>query len=272
MEDTSQPSADNRPPPERSGAEEVRRRARQSWTFLRPRLWQTAVNLRVWVPAFSNRGVEVRRVRLWAREFRHGLTWQFDLPQQCWKCGQTDELVSRRIERRVRSFDMPLVNAAGMGGVTLALLLWASWFDSYVVSILALASIPVGFAVVMFRSWVEEVELRIWSCREHEEELQPPEMVVDQGELFLFTATAELAKAANRELASRRRRDVARHGSPQAASDRPTSATGDESESADKPPEPGTLFGNRPPKPDLPPIKLVGDEEEDESGTGKRES
>ena len=256
-------------------AAEAQRRAREGWVFLRPRLWQTLVNLRIWVPVLSNRGLEARLVRLWARECRSGLSWEYDLPKQCWRCGSQDELIGRQLRRDVRSFESPLVLVACAAAVMILCMLCAWLLGSWLAMLLALATIPAGYALILLRSWNENVSLSTWRCREHEAEPCVPDMAVDQGELFLYLPSAKLAEAANRELADKRRNTKAERGAMHDTLPHPSAPSSDAPDkTAPSRPEPGKIFGERPSKPDLPPIKLVGEdwEEEASSDADRREA
>jgi len=226
----------------------------QSW--LRPRLRQALFNLRVWLPVLANRGIEARTVRYWGRESREGLTWTIDLPARCWQTGQTNDLVRRQYERDVRGFEQPLPTV----GITLALTavfgIVFLIFPGVLTFLFMLIVLVGGLSLLWLRSWTEEVRLTISTSREHEPQLRCPDLVVDENELYVFLPNARLAQATNEQLLEQRRRFAQNREMP----------TGREASSYDqRDEEPRKYYGHvRPKNIDLPPIKLVDDEPQDD--------
>lgn len=253
-------ATDDKPRPMDRALHDGRRLRGQVWSALQPRFHQAAVNLRVWLPPLSNRGLQARRVVYWAREHQRGLTWEVVLPEQCWKCGGRPAPHRHTTQRTLRSFESPMAIVGGTVAITAVCMIWALLFGSGMALLIGVLGIGAGVGFLLFKSWTEEVRIAMFSCTEHALDVQFPETVSDQGELFLFMPTPALAEAAEADLAELRRsaaQSKGRHGG----------GDGPRSESW----EPSSSFDRREPfvpprRPELPPIKLVDDEpsQEDE--------
>jgi hypothetical protein len=126
--------------------------------------------------------------------------------------------------------------------------------------------IVIAAAVVMLKSWREDVRITMFSCREHQSTARCPDMAIDDQKLHVFLPTVELATAAASEIAAKRKDHARKRG-----------MGGDESQSersyAAAPPRPAPspapsdepIRLMRPEPVDLPPIRLAGDEEEPKS-------
>lgn len=233
--------------------------AARIWHDLRPKLHQTWLNLRVWMPVLLNPSERQRQIRYWARESCEGHTWMIALPARCWYCGRTDGLRTREYRTEVRGFEYPLLILATAAGAALFLLLF-----SWVAALLALLLAAVGIAV---KSWREDVRLVISTCDEHAADLRRPDMVLDQGELFVYSPTHQLAAAAIDELKAARRQAASTLGREGGGRTLNVAAAS----SGDPPPLPRSSDGptggpyrprTAPMVPDLPPIKLAGDDDD----------
>lgn len=229
------------------------------WPRAQPLVQQTWVNLRVWIPFFMNPDLRDRRIRYWAREHREGMTWKIALPSQCWHCRGKEMLRSREYDVEVKAFEYALEVVAGTAAAVLLVWLFALWLGSWKLLVFSLFLAAAGVGIVMVKSWTEQVRLVMWTCRDHADQMRQPELAVNQNELHVFLPTISLAQATQAELeAERRRLAGARPGGVH--TDDVTFAS-DATLPMDHPrPRPA---GPVPPaKPDLPPIKLVGDDEE----------
>jgi hypothetical protein len=222
----------------------------------RPALHQTLRNLRVWLPFLANPAERRLQVRFSSDLDRVGLVWKISLPRLCWHCGKSDALRLRQYEYQVRSFEYALGVVVGTAAAAfLAFLLALYWFS--IGAVLLLIVLLGGAALLYLKSWTEEVKVTFWTCEQHAGPMRPPGMVIDDQQLFLFLANAEVMRATLDELQERRRFSAGR---------RALGATGMGSPSGATPPREtshGTAPAPRPapPKPvELPPIKLAGDE------------
>ena len=205
-------------------------------------------------------------VRYWGRENRHGLTWQIELPEQCWKCGTTQNLLPRQYEREVRGFEQPVAIVGATLMLTAMFLLVFYLVPSWITFLLLVATLVGGGVLLWVRSWTEEVRITIYTSPEHEAELRCPDLVVDQNELYVFLPTASLAEATNQQLLQQRRRLAQDRGYDEGGS---AAAAAPPSPANDERPSPQQHFGYIKPKQlDLPPIKLVDDQPTHETPPG----
>ena len=239
---------------------------RERWVWLRPLARQAWINLQVWLPILQNRTERERLVKFHPREHREGTRWSLDLPKQCWQCGATETLWDRELELEVRAFEYPLQVLAGMLGAA-GFFLFVAWVaGSWKSLLLYLLSLIVGGIVLWVKSWPETVKMRLWTCPQHAAEMRAPTMGIEEGELFLFMPSEGLADEARRELRrARLERDSLLPGAPrsgQPAGEAEETGAGGRSgggASSGAPTRPVTPSG--PLFPELPPIKLAGDEE-----------
>lgn len=187
------------------------RTARAAWQSLARRLRHAAwMNLQVWIPQLLAPHLRRRLVQYWGRESRDGTTWIIALPKTCYRCGTQQGLSTVRLERRVRGFDGPLGVLYVSGAAALATLLigmlfgWSGWY------LASLFILLLGPALVWSRSWVDDVKLSISTCSEHQADLEFPELVLYERDLYLFAPSEQLAEAARKQLDAERRRDKLR--------------------------------------------------------------
>ena len=230
----------------------------ERWVWLRPLARQAWINLQVWLPILQNRTERERVVKFHPREHREGTRWALDLPKQCWQCGATDKLWDRELELEVRAFEYPLQVLAGMLGAA-GFFLFVAWVvGSWKSLLLYFLSLIVGGLVLWVKSWPETVKLQMWTCPEHAADMRAPTMGIEEGELFLFMPTEQLADEARRELRrARLERDSLLPGAPRSAQPGAGTAEPPDRQAGRpvQPSAPGPAF------PELPPIKLAGDEE-----------
>lgn len=221
--------------------------------------YATWLNLQVWIPQLLPSHLSERLVKYWGRESRDGTTWIIALPAACYRCGEKHGLSTIRLERRVRGFDNPLgiLFTSGMAAAAMLVIgMFFGWYGWYLATAFILL---LGAALVWSRSWVDEVKLSISTCSEHAPDLEFPDLVLYERDLYLFAPTRQLAEAARSELDAERRRDKLHlHEQPQ-----PTPAA--------REPGPRGTEGFMPPRREpasrepLPPIPL-DDPETGESG------
>lgn len=237
----------------------------KSVNFLRPRVHQAWCNLRAWLPFFDTPNRRARQVRYSPNDCRTGLFWDVALPRQCCRCAATDGLKSQEFKQSIRVFDYPLhiagIAALMSGGILfLAFVTFSLLSYTILFSLLAIAGFIVAVASVLLflKSWVEDVRLRLFACAEHTDELQPPDLVVHDNELTVVLPSESLAEAAAAELKQQRRGKRAAgesSGSYRSASSAPGAPPA--AIPVNQPPLPP-----RPMVPDLPPIKLAGDDDD----------
>lgn len=235
------------------------------WPYARPYLRQTWLNIRVWIPVLLNPGERAREVRYWTREARHRGTWEVALPKQCWKCGETENLRKREWSLDRYSFEYPtLIAGIALGTVIPSLLLATKFMTTFFLTVAFFAFVGAIVAVYL-KSWSEQVRVIMSTCEEHADSMPSPEVAIDQGELYLYAPTPQLAEVAREEL-KLRRREMKRvmPDNPGAGRDESAVSMDDapaKVESREAPPRPAK--NERPPTPDLPPIKLAGDDDEE---------
>ena len=270
-------SASDSPTAARSADLAAKRAAAAGWLrerliWLRPLARQAWINLQVWLPILQNRTERERVVKFHPREHREGTRWSLDLPKQCWQCGATETLWDRELELEVRAFEYPLQVLAGMLGAA-GFFLFVAWVaGSWKSLLLYFLSLIVGGIVLWVKSWPETVKMRLWTCPQHAAEMRAPTMGIEEGELFLFMPSEGLADEARRELRrARLERDsllpgATRSGPPGGepadigAGGRGAGGSGGGAGAGTgTPTRPVTPAG--PLFPELPPIKLAGDEE-----------
>jgi hypothetical protein len=236
---------------------------------MRPRLWQTWLNLRIWLPFLLNRADRTRQVVYWSREYRQGLTWDIALPKQCWKTGATDGLERVKFTVSLRSFEYPLPLFGGTL-VLVALILLIAWLVGWWMGLLvALLAAGGGFALLMIKSWRETVNVSLWSLPEHVDVLSRPDVVSDQDQLYVYVPTSALAEAALAEQKEERKRKTQDRGGfappPVHDEDRPSERKVDrpagrrDDQGSERPASVYRPY-SPPPAPDLPPIKLADDD------------
>ena len=270
-------SASDAPTAARSADLAAKRAAAAGWLrerliWLRPLARQAWINLQVWLPILQNRTERERVVKFHPREHREGTRWSLDLPKQCWQCGATETLWDRELELEVRAFEYPLQVLAGMLGAA-GFFLFVAWVaGSWKSLLLYFLSLIVGGIVLWVKSWPETVKMRLWTCPQHAAEMRAPTMGIEEGELFLFMPSEGLADEARRELRrARLERDSLLPGAPRSgppggepadigAGGRGAGGSGGGAGAGTgTPTRPVTPAG--PLFPELPPIKLAGDEE-----------
>ncbi len=249
-------------------AEKLRRSAaaasERSLSFLRPRVYQAWCNLRVWLPFFDTPNRRAKTIRYAHSDCRTGFVWDVDLPQQCGRCGRTDNLRGEHFETLVRAFEYPL-HIAGFaallsaGVLLLAFVAFTFGMWSILLSLLILTTVinMVAGALLWMKSWDEEVSLRLFACPDHVDALREPDLVVHDNELSIVLPSERLAEAAMEELKQRRRGKL-RAGQESAAARPASGVTPPAAIPIDRHAVPA-----RPAVPDLPPIKLAGEEEDD---------
>lgn len=234
------------------------------WPYARPYLRQTWLNIRVWIPVLLNPGERARQVRYWTREARHRGTWEVALPKQCWQCGRTDKLRKREWSLELRSFEYPtLIVAIALGTAIPALWLASMWMTAFFLTVAFVAMVG-GIVAIYLKCWPEQVRIIMSTCDDHADTMPSPEAVIDQGELYLFAPTAQLAETAREEL-KKLRRENKRVMPENPGAGRDESAVSMEDAPRPEPstaPPPRPAKVQRPATPDLPPIKLAGDEDD----------
>jgi hypothetical protein len=225
------------------------------------------LHLRVWLPFLMNGYDRRRLVRYLARDLRVGMQWTVELPHGCWHCGSTQHLSPRAWQIMVRCYEstMPILGGALVGLLFVVLLgLWLGW----VWTLLSIAVVMAGASLLIWlKSWPEQVDLVLWTCPEHSSHVPRPDVVSDDDELYVFLPTEALAAAARQQLLERRQLGM------RASDTGRTSLSAGWRASREVAPRPAThdeVPDSRPPfryapppREELPPIKLVGDEEDD---------
>jgi hypothetical protein len=229
---------------------------------VRPWLEQSALNLKVWIPALQSKVMKSGQVKYRAREHRAGMTWKLILPSQCWHCGTTDGLSRRDFNLSIRAFDGPLAIAGGTFGVAVLLLAVALVFRVWWPFNLGFLLTILGAGLLALKSWREKVKLTLWTCAAHAEEMAPPGVVSDDEDLYLFLPTEELAAKARAEVIAARRRE-GKYAS-EIPVDRPVSdgRSPASAKSSPTPPEESSLPTRLPgTRTELPPLKLAGEDD-----------
>jgi hypothetical protein len=234
----------------------------EQFAAVQPALRQTWLNLQVWLPFLANPPVLAKMVHYEARDCRGPSAWEPPLPKQCWECGRKDGLERRDYQRAVRSFERPMVFLGGGLGASLALFLLAAiLFRSFLLFslFLLLASVvamAAGAGLVFLKSWMEQVRATLWTCPAHANAARCPDFVFAEGVLVLHAPNEAFAEAAKGEEQARSSsKSAADRGGPLNLDARGVPASPD----AYRP------QSHRPARlPDLPPIKLAGEEDEDE--------
>jgi len=250
-------------------AEALRRSAvaasEKSLTFLRPRVYQAWCNLRVWLPFFDTPNRRAKTIRYAHNDCRAGFHWDVDLPKQCCRCGRTDNLRGEQFEAPVRAFEYPLhitgiaaMMSAGVLFMTYVASSFIGWTTIFSLLMFTAFIVAAAGALLWMKSWDEDVTLRLFACPDHINDLRLPDMVVYDNELSIVLPSERLAEAAMEELKQRRR------GKTRAAGD---SSAAHRSSSGVTPPAAIPIDSHavpaRPVVPDLPPIKLAGEDDED---------
>jgi hypothetical protein len=231
--------------------------------LVRPWLEQTALNLKVWIPALLSKAMKSSQVKYRAREHRNGLTWKLIMPSQCWQCGTTEGLKRRDVNLSVRAFDGPLpiaIGTFGIGALFWILTILTFWWMAFSIGCLLMV---LGAGILLLKSWTERVKLTFWTCAGHAEELTPPAVVSYDEELFVFLPTEELAERARAEVVAARRREG--KYTSEAPLERPANDGRATAEALPvlEPAEPSTLPTRLPgTRTELPPLKLAGEEDQ----------
>jgi len=228
----------------------------------RPWLEQSALNLKVWIPALQSKVMKSGQVKYRAREHRAGLTWKLILPSQCWHCGTTEGLSRRDFNLSIRAFDGPLAIAGGTFGVAVLLLAVALVFRVWWPFNLGFLLSLLGAGLLALKSWREKVKATFWTCAAHAEDLVPPGVVSHDEDLYVFLPTEELASKARAEVVAARRREgkyASEMPVDRPASDgRPPAVAKSPAPSPEESSIPTRLPGTRT---ELPPLKLAGEED-----------
>lgn len=178
------------------------RRAPQSVWQSRAR--QTWLNLRIWIPGLANPDLRARIVTFGAREARQGQTWDVELPEQCWSCGQREGLHRHGYEHEVRGFEFPLGITIGTLATAALWLLWLAFWPGRLPLALLLATVALGAVALLVKSWTDAVSLGAWHCPQHSE-APPVEFVLEENHLHVVLPSARLADAVAGLLQQRRR-------------------------------------------------------------------
>lgn len=229
------------------------------WALARPYIHQAWLNLGIWLPFLENPPARTCRVSYFGREHRQRGVWGVVLPEQCWHCGQTETLHAVQYEFSLRAFENGLQIVFAGVATALLLLFMAFVLGSKLLFLLAGVELLGMVGLLVLKSWVEPVRLRIWTCEPHAAELVRPDAAVDDEQLHVYLPTVTLAEAARQDLQnSRRQRGRTPSSADETAGDDargPRPARG----GRPNPDEPETPYYRPPPK-ELPPIKLAGDE------------
>jgi len=253
-------------PGERSDA--MRRKAAEAsakgMSFLQPRLHQAWCNLRVWLPFFDTPNRRARQIKFAHSDCRTGFYWDIDLPKQCCRCGRADDLRGEHFESLVRAFEYPLhitgtaaLMSAGVLFLAFIAFSFGMWSTLLSLLIFTMVIILAASVLLWMKSWDEEVSLRLFACPDHVADLKQPDLVVHDNDLTIVLPSERFADAAMEELKQRRR---GKHRAAGESSIQGRSASGVQPPAAipiDSPPLPP-----RPHIPDLPPIKLAGEEDD----------
>lgn len=178
---------------------------RSAWSALAPRLAQTWLNLRHWIPGLANPDLRGRTVTLWEREAHEAGCWHVELPEKCWNCSETDGLRRRTQEFSIRGFEYPLSivgMTAGCAVVALGwLYVWPSWFALGTFC----AVLAAGSIAIYVKSWPDRAKIGVWSCPRHARDEPLIQLVVEEDQLNLILPTRELARIASDAVRDRRR-------------------------------------------------------------------
>lgn len=217
---------------------------------VKPWLDAAWLHLQVWIPFLANPQLRARQVKYRARENRDGLEWVIRLPKQCWQCGTKTGLKSRSYDKDIRTFEFAISIIGVTLGCFMLLLLVGVFFHPAL--LMAPLSLLVGAGVVFIKSWVERVELMMWTCDAHADGMRCPEIVIEDEMLVLHAPTPALADAAIEELRAERSKGP-RYVSPdEKKSTRPPAET----VPVDESPAPATSLGTGFTRKELPSISL----------------
>jgi hypothetical protein len=278
----SQENAPPGQPPEAPGStseqtapgvvQRLRETLQRAWIYARPGLHQIYMTMKIWAPFLMNPRQRSCQVRYWARECRVNKTWSIILPDNCWACGTTEDLADRQYDVEIRGYDSGAPISMGTIGISLCCLLLACLFLSFNLLLISLLVLVIGGVLFFAKSWTEQVRLVISTCPQHADELRRPDIVLDENELFLFLPTETLALATRaQQQAKRRRNDEVPPTLPGGASPPPMGKASSGQPGQQGQSGPDTSRGNSwnvTPPPELPPIKMAGDEESAEDGNG----
>jgi hypothetical protein len=128
----------------------------------------------------------------------------------------------------------------------------------YLVVLLVPIVVGIGLLILRLKSWEEDVRLVFWSCAQHADELQPPDMAIDDQQLCVVSPTLELAAVAREAIWAKRKRgnrpsDEAAEA-PQPSRPKRSRQSSSMASETPAPPQPQPV--------ELPPIKLAGEEDE----------
>jgi hypothetical protein len=242
--------------PRTEGEPSVQQKLADRAALARPWLDRALLNLRVWFPFLRTPNMKARQVKYRSSDARSGMSWRVGLPQQCYACGSTQDLVRKKFTQHIRVYEAPSTILGGTFGVTALLFLLGLLFWWPPLLILGVLLLIMGSVYQFIKSWTEKVTVTIWSCPEHLEELTPPEVVSHDEDLYVYLPHESLTEFARAELiASRKKEQKLRPPiSPAEAERKPGEPEPDESE----PPPPARPIGVRT---ELPPLKLEGEED-----------
>jgi hypothetical protein len=219
--------------------------------ILKPMVDEAWLNLQVWIPFLANPQLRARQVKYRARENRDGMEWSVKLPRQCWECGTKTAIKSRSYDKDIRTFE----HGVSIIGVTLGcfmlLVLVGLVFRWVPPLVMAPLSLVVGGGVLFIKSWIERVELTMWTCDAHADAMRCPELVIEDELLVVHAANPVLADAAIEELRAERSKGP-RYVSPETTKGPRPSETVPMNSSPAPSPAAGTGLGRQ----ELPPIKL----------------
>ncbi|MDA7977837.1 MAG: hypothetical protein MPJ50_03590 [Pirellulales bacterium] len=194
-----------------------------------------------------------------ARDARKGMRWTVVLPRQCWNCGTTEDLTPQRFDAEIKVYHQPVMIVSVTIAFVVLILLTTFCLSVWLPGILAVGIVIAGAWILLkLKSWQEEARLHVWSCRQHGDMLEQPDMIVEDESLNIFLPTPEICRAAMADLKERRRQGGKRRDQPGAGQASSAPASPNQPASSDPPRVP-----HRPsaPREDLPPIKLVGDDD-----------
>jgi len=245
------------PPDDASGdAQKPSLKPTEERTWAQGLMRQTWINARAWVPFLMNPFERTRMVRYSAMDNRTGLTWNVTLPHMCWFCAGDDQLSPRPLKLSVRSFEYPLQVLAGtLSVLVLSVVLWLCFLGLWKTLALCAATILIGIAILLVKSWQEPVRLNAWACPTHADETINPELVAYNDELYVYVLEPAIAEAATEQLQAERR------SSRRRAFEKVSSAGPPKTDPSPFPSRPAVQQTPPPPPVELPPIKLHDDDD-----------
>ncbi len=161
--------------------------------------------LKVWIPFLANPHERNCLVRYGVRDARVGLEWQIDWPEQCWECGEVENLRRRHFSLEVRAYEKAVVIIGVTLATTLAFGLLTCVTGVGIALMLMTITMMVGAGIIITKSWNENVELGVFTCKEHAKRARPL-MTIDDESLYILAPSSQIADAASADVADRRRR------------------------------------------------------------------